>query len=101
MQGSHLVKKSGLNQLHTGLEKLCSDTHGKESTKQEHAKRKPQLHRTDVFVVSGKQPARNALSRSVMMCAHRLSPLTLLHAGDITRLDNIARVVTKCVALVG
>ena len=42
-------------------------------------------------MVSGKQPARNALSRSVMMCTHRLYPLTVLHAGDITGLDDIAR----------
>ena len=37
----------------------------------------------------------------VMVFAHRLFPLTVLHAGDVTRLDDIARVIAECVALVG
>ena len=36
-----------------------------------------------------------------MMFTHRLFPLILLHAGDITGLDDIARIVTECVALIG
>ena len=74
MQCRHLIEKTGLHQLHAGLKQLGANNHGEEPAKQEHGKRKPQVHRADVLVIRGKQPARDALSGSVMMITHLVLP---------------------------
>ena len=74
MQSGHLIKEAGLDQLHTRLKQLSANNHRKKATQQEHGKGEPQIHRADVFVVRGKQPARDALSGSVMMITHFVFP---------------------------
>jgi hypothetical protein len=71
VQGSHLVEERGLDQLHAGLKQLGTNDHGKKAAQQKHRKRKPQVHGSNIFVVSGKKPPTKALGRTVMMLAHR------------------------------
>src|SRR5690606_21862126 len=73
VHGGHLVEELGAHDLHAGLEQLGADEHCKETTEQEHRKTEPQIHRADVFVVGGKEPAANTFSGTVCHC------LTLPH----------------------
>ena len=75
MQGGHLIEKCRLYQLHSGLEKLRPNNHGKKAPQQEHGKGEPEIHRTNVLVVGRKQPTRHTGCRPMMMITHRVLPL--------------------------
>jgi hypothetical protein len=71
VQGGHLVEKGRLYQLHTGLEQLGTNDHGKDAAQDKHREREPQVHGSDIFMVGGKEPPAQALGGTVMMIAHR------------------------------
>ena len=67
MHGRHLVEEIGFNQLQTRLEQLSANNQRHDPTDHEHAQTENEIHRTDVFVVRCKQPATNALCRTVVV----------------------------------
>src|SRR5690606_13552941 len=73
VHGGHLVEELGADDLHAGREQLGANHHGEEATQEEHRKTEPQVHRADVLVVGGKEPAANTFSGTVCHC------LTLPH----------------------
>ena len=65
MHGRHLVEDSRVQDLQPGLEQLGPDHEREQATDQEHQQREHQVHRPDVLVVRGRQPAHDAFRRSV------------------------------------
>jgi hypothetical protein len=74
VQRGHLVEERRLHELHAGLEQLRPDDHGKEATEEEHGEGEPQVHRADVLVVGGEQPAADAFRGSVCHCPFSPQP---------------------------
>ena len=73
MHGRHGIEKTGINKLHTGLEQLRTYDHGQCASGEEHRQTENQVHRTDVFMIGGKEPAAPALHGAMIIMACRVS----------------------------
>ena len=67
MKCEHLIIELWFYYLHPGLEKLGPDHHRHTAAQQEHGEAEDQVHRPDVFMVGGQQPAADAFGRAVVM----------------------------------
>ena len=63
----HLVKEGRLHELQARLEELGANDQRHEPAHKEHNEAEPKVHRADVLVVRGVEPASNALRRTVIM----------------------------------
>ena len=71
MDGGHLVEEVRIDNLQTRLVQLGTNDHRHEAADQEHDEGEPQVHRTDVFVVGGVQPAGDARWLVIVMIVCR------------------------------
>jgi hypothetical protein len=60
MHGRQLVEQLWVNQLQTWLVQLSADTHRQDTTNDQHRETEEQIQRTNIFVVSCKDPTTPA-----------------------------------------
>ena len=80
MDGNHLIIKMGVNDLKTRHKKFSPNNQCHCAAHEKHNEREPQIKRTNIFVVSGKQPTRNTLWYLIVMmvcnrCSHTDTPV--------------------------
>ena len=73
MHRRHLIEEVRLHQLQTRLEELGAYQHRHRAADDSHQQGEEQVERTDILVVGGEQPARDAAVRAVVViCTHGL-----------------------------
>ncbi|MCY1247750.1 hypothetical protein D9M72_611080 [compost metagenome] len=65
MHGGHLVEEFRLDDLQPRLEQLGADHHGERAAEEEGGEAEPQVHRADVLVVGGQDPAHQTFGRAM------------------------------------
>src|SRR3546814_4885662 len=72
-RSGELVEQLRLEELQAGLEQLGAQQQGQRAAFQQHDEREDEVHRPDIFVVGGKQPARSEEHTSELQSLMRIS----------------------------